>query len=96
MFLFGYALVQSNIWTAANTIGANGDHDHDLTEDGKYWKAVVFFRHTIDDVEPLEIGEVGAEKLSEISKIVRYDFFLIYIYIYIRILAGTLNSSTSQ
>lgn len=42
MFLFGYAVLLYNVWTTANAIGADGDDDHDLAEDGKYWKATVF------------------------------------------------------
>ena len=76
MFLFGYAVLLYNMWTVANAIGADRDDDHDLGEDGKYWKAVVFLSNMIDDPEPVEIGEVGEGELAEYSEMIRKDFFL--------------------
>jgi hypothetical protein len=56
MFLFGYAVLLYNMWTVANAIGADRDDDHDLGEDGKYRKVIVFLSNMIDDPESLEIG----------------------------------------
>jgi len=76
MFLFGYAVLLYNMWTVANAIGASRDDEHDLGEDGKYWKAVVFLSNMVDDPESLEIGEVPEGELSEFSEMIRKDFYL--------------------
>jgi len=76
MFLFGYAVLLYNMWTVANAVGADRDGDHDLGEDGKYWKAVVFLSNMIDDPKQIEIGEIGGGELAEYSKMIRKDFFL--------------------
>ncbi|WP_254767585.1 hypothetical protein [Salinilacihabitans rarus] len=74
MFLFGYAVLLYNMWTVANAIGADRDDDHDLSEDGEYWKAIVFLSNMIDDSGLLEIGEVPEGELSEFSEIIWKDF----------------------
>ena len=76
MFLFGYAVLLYNMWTVANAIGADRDDDHDLGEDGKYWKAIVFLSNMIDDPASLEIEEVPEGELSEFSEMIRKDFYL--------------------
>jgi len=76
MFLFGYAVLLYNMWTVANAIGADRDDDHDLGEDGKYWRAIVFLSNMIDDSESLEIGEVPEGELSEFCEMIRKDFYL--------------------
>ena len=76
MSLFGYAVLLYNMWTVANAIGADRDDDHDLGEDGKYWKAIVFLSNMIDDPASLEIREVPEGELSEFSEMIRKDFYL--------------------
>jgi hypothetical protein len=75
MFLFGYAVLLYNMWTVANAIGADRDDDHDLGEDGKYWKAVVFPSNMIDDPASLEIREVPEEELLGFSEMIQSDFY---------------------
>ncbi|MFC4544183.1 transposase [Halosolutus amylolyticus] len=76
LFLFGYAVLLYNMWTVANAIGADRDDDHDLSEDGKYWKTVVFLSNMIDDPASLEIGEVPEGELSEFIEMIQSDFYL--------------------
>lgn len=47
------------MWTVANAISASRDETHNLAENGKYWKAVVFLSNMSDDPKPIEIGEIG-------------------------------------
>lgn len=74
MFLFGYAVLLYNMWTVANAIAADRDDDHDLGEDGKYWKVIVSLSNMIDNPDTLEIGKVPEGKLSEFSEMIRKDF----------------------
>lgn len=58
MFLFAYAVLLYNMWTVANAIGADRDDDHNLGEDGKYCKSIMFICNMVGGPDLLEIGEV--------------------------------------